>query len=59
MALEKVTTVSMSPLLSHPNFEIYSNEPIYDPDVHLSLTEPEFVVLLDNFRRVPKAPKPD
>ena len=59
MAFDNVITVPMSPLLSHPKFEMYTDEPVYDPDVHLSLTEPEFVVLLDNFRHVPEAPKLD
>lgn len=57
MARDNSATVPMPPLLSHPKFEIYTDEPVYDPDAHLSLTEPEFVVLLDNFRHVPKAPK--
>ncbi len=46
-------------LLRYPEFVIEPNEPVYDPDIHLSLTEPDFVVLLDKFERVPKAPKLD
>ncbi|CAF0845021.1 unnamed protein product [Adineta steineri] len=49
----------MAPLLPHPEFKLDPNEPIYDPDIHLSLTEPDFLVLLDKFQRVSKAPKID
>ena len=58
MASDKIN-VSLCPVLAHPNFEIASDEPSYDPDIHLAPTEPEFVVLLDGYRSVPKAPKLD
>ena len=58
MASDKIN-VSLCPVLAHPNFEIASDEPPYDPDIHLAPTEPEFVVLLDGYRSVPKAPKLD
>ena len=54
-----VNTVVLPPSLTHPKFEFASDEPVYDPDIHLSLTEPDFVVLLDGFRHVPKAPQLD
>jgi hypothetical protein len=59
MALASVDTLTLPPSLTYPEFEFASDEPTYDPDIHLSLTEPDFVVLLDGFRHVPKAPKLD
>ncbi|CAF1237237.1 unnamed protein product [Adineta ricciae] len=47
----------IAPLLFDSESEFYVDEPIYDPDIHLQLTEPEFVVLLDSFKHVPKAPQ--
>jgi hypothetical protein len=57
MGLDETNMVPMPPLLGHPEFELDPDEPVYDPDIHLSLMEPEFVVLLDKFERVSKAPK--
>ena len=51
----------MPPLLADPENELYTDEPTFDPDIHLAMTEPDFIVLLDGFQRVPKAtqlPKP-
>lgn len=59
MALTRVDSPVLPPRLAHPEFEFASDEPTYDPDIHLSLTEPDFVVLLDSYRRVSKAPKLD
>jgi len=50
-------TCLIPPLLVDFDSEIYVDEPVYDPDIHLALTEPDFVVLLDGFQRVPKAPQ--
>ena len=47
----------MPPILVDSYCEFYQDEPVFDPDIHLALTEPEFVVLLDGFQRVPKAPR--
>ncbi|CAF1367318.1 unnamed protein product [Rotaria sordida] len=47
----------MPPLLVDPDSELYTDEPIYDPDIHLALSEPDFVVLLEGFQHVPKAPQ--
>ncbi|CAF4093764.1 unnamed protein product [Adineta steineri] len=54
-----MNTISMPPLLPHPTFTLYQDEPVYDPDIHLSLTEPDYVVLLDKFQHVSKTPKID
>jgi hypothetical protein len=59
MTSENEDALPMPPVLVHPKFEMYSDEPVYDPDIHLQLTEPDFVVLLDGFQRVPKAPRLD
>lgn len=50
-------TILMPPLLIDPNCEIYADEPTFDPDIHLTLTEPFFIVLLDGFQHVPRAPQ--
>ncbi|CAF3456454.1 unnamed protein product, partial [Rotaria sp. Silwood2] len=50
---------ALLPRLIYPEFELAPDEPTYDPDIHLSLTEPDFAVLLDGFRRVSRAPKLD
>ncbi|CAF3743412.1 unnamed protein product [Rotaria sordida] len=47
----------MPPLLVDPDSELYTDEPIYDPDIHLALSEPDFVILLEGFQHVPKAPQ--
>ncbi|CAF1164468.1 unnamed protein product [Rotaria sp. Silwood1] len=47
----------MPPLLVDLDSELYTDEPIYDPDIHLALSEPDFVVLLDGFQHVSKAPQ--
>jgi hypothetical protein len=57
MSVTRNNTILMPPLLSDYDSQIYTNEPIYDPDIHLALTEPDFVVLLDGFKHVPKAPQ--
>jgi hypothetical protein len=57
MSAKKTSTVLLPPLLVDPESELYADEPIYDPDIHLAMTEPDFVVLLDGFQRVPKAPQ--
>ena len=54
-----VDTLPLPPTLTYPEFEFALDEPVYDPKIHLSLTEPDFVVLLDGFLHVPKAPKLD
>jgi hypothetical protein len=59
MIRANVDIPALPPRLIHPEFEFASDEPAYDPNIHLSLTEPDFVVLLDGFRHVPKAPKLD
>ncbi|UJR11803.1 hypothetical protein I4U23_015983 [Adineta vaga] len=57
MSFIKNETVSMPPLLIDSECELYVDEPVYNPDIYLSLTEPDFAVLLDGFQRVPKAPQ--
>ena len=57
MVLLGVDSPTLPPRLSSPDFEFASDEPCYDPDIHLSLTEPDFVVLLNGFQRVSKAPE--
>ena len=57
MNVAKDNTILMPPLLVDPDSELYTDELIYSPDIHLSLTEPDFVVLLDGFQHVPKAPQ--
>ena len=52
----KMDTFPLPPLLADHDSELYPDEPAYDPDLHLALTKPEFVVLLDGFQRVPEAP---
>ena len=47
----------MPPLLVDRDSELYTDEPIYNSDIHLALTEPDFVDLLDGFHHVPKAPQ--
>lgn len=59
MTSTSVDYLPLPPRLTHPDFEFASDEPIYDPDIHLALTEPDFVVLLDGFRHVVQAPKLD
>lgn len=51
--LEKLTPT----ILSDFDLKIYDDEPTFDPEIHLELTEPEFVILLDGFKRVDKAPQ--
>ena len=46
---KKNNTILMPPLLVDPECEIYADEPVFNPDIHLALTEPDFVVLLDGF----------
>ena len=57
MSLHQNSAALMPPLLVDADSELYTDEPIFDPDIHLAPTEPDFVVLLDGFRRVPKAPQ--
>ncbi|CAF4810245.1 unnamed protein product [Rotaria sp. Silwood1] len=57
MTLTSLDSLALPPRLKHSEYEFAPDEPTYDPDIHLSLTEPDFVVLLDGFRRVSKAPK--
>ncbi len=57
MDAKKKNTILMPSLLVDPDCEIYADEPVFDPDIHLALTEPDFVVLLDGFQHVPKAPQ--
>jgi hypothetical protein len=57
MSVKKGNTILLPPLLVDSASELYIDEPVFDPDIHLSLTEPDFVVLLDGFQHVPKAPQ--
>ena len=60
MVLISVDNSVLPPRLTYPKFEFAPDEPVDDPDIHLSLTEPDFIVLLDGwFRYVAKAPKLD
>jgi hypothetical protein len=59
MAFTRLDSPALPPRLTYPEFEFASNEPTYNPDIHLSLTEPDFVVLLNGFQYVSKAPKLD
>lgn len=54
---DKDCAVPVPVLLKDPDMEIYTDEPVFDPDIHLSMTEPDFVVLLDGFQHVAKAPR--
>ena len=56
MSRSRNSTVVMPPLLADRDSELYADEPIFDPNIHLTMTEPDFVVLLDGFQRVAKAP---
>jgi hypothetical protein len=40
MTLASVDIPALPPRLTHPEFEFAPDEPAYDPDIHLSLTEP-------------------
>ena len=57
MSGKKINTALIPPLLVDSESQLYDDEPVFDPDIHLALTEPEFVVLLDGFQHVPKAPQ--
>lgn len=57
MSVKSASTALVPTLLVDSSGEIYSDEPVFDPDIHLELTEPDFVILLDGFQRVPKAPQ--
>ncbi|CAF1172563.1 unnamed protein product [Rotaria sordida] len=57
MKFDKNCEVPMPPLLIDPEIEFYIDEPTFDPDIHLTMTEPDFVVLLDGLQHVPKAPQ--
>ncbi|CAF3608557.1 unnamed protein product [Rotaria sp. Silwood1] len=57
MKFDKSCAVPMPPLLTDPEMELYSDEPIFDPDIHLAMTEPDFVVLLDGFQHVAQSPQ--
>ncbi len=47
----------LPPLLNHTDFSLCDVEPVYDSSHHLDLTEPDFVVLLDDFQQVERAPQ--
>ncbi|CAF3991523.1 unnamed protein product [Rotaria sp. Silwood2] len=57
MKCDKNWAAPIPPLLTDPEMELYTDEPTFDPDIHLAMTEPDFVVLLDGFQHVPKAPQ--
>jgi hypothetical protein len=57
MSLGQNSVALMPPLLVDPDSELYTDEPIFDPNIHLAMTEPDFVVLLDGFQHVLKAPQ--
>ncbi|CAF3604723.1 unnamed protein product [Rotaria socialis] len=57
MNFDKSCPVPIPPLLNDPEIELYTDEPVFDPDIHLSMTEPDFIVLRDGFQHVPKAPQ--
>jgi hypothetical protein len=47
----------LPPLLADFDSEPYADEPVYDSDLHLALSKPDYVVLLDGFQTVPEAPQ--
>lgn len=57
MSRESNTIMLLPPLLIDQDYALYADEPVFDPKIHLDLTEPDFVVLLDGFQHVPKAPQ--
>ncbi|UJR19034.1 hypothetical protein I4U23_022165 [Adineta vaga] len=50
-------SILIPPLLVDSDYEFYVDEPVFNPEIHLKLTEPDFVVLLDGFQHVSKAPQ--
>ncbi len=47
----------LPPVLNHPDFSLCDDEPVYGSSHHLDLTEPDFVVSLDDFHQVERAPQ--
>ena len=50
----KTETVSMPLFLIDSKCKLYADVSLCNPDISLSLTEPDFAVLFDDFQRVRK-----
>jgi len=57
LSIKTKEVMLLPPLLNHRDFSLCDDEPFYDSSHHLDLTEPDFVVSLDDFQQVERAPQ--